>query len=169
MRLRLPLRTEIEYMQLENSSEDIETTAILPQLDLRILSTTLERVEPPASTEQAVPEWKLTDRLAELQDQVASLKAALRESENRYSRLTARHSVLLQKFEDRESHVADKQLELNQAQDKLMLLEQRLRRISSDALNLKQLMAASIQQRKQHEQFILKQAGEIKRLRKLLP
>ncbi len=157
-------------MQLDNSNEDIETTAILPQLDLRILSATLERVEP-TSVEHAAtnsaPEWKLTDRLAELQDQVASLKAAFRESENRYSRLTARHAALLQKLEDRERHFAGKQLELTQAQDKLLILEQRLRRISSDTVSLKQLMADSIQQRKQREQFILKQAVEIKRLRKL--
>lgn len=161
-------------MQLDNSSEDIETTAILPALDLRILSATLERVEQPnTNAEQAAtspaPEWKLTDRLAELQDQVASLKAAFRESENRYSRLTARHAALLQKLEDREHHFAGKQLELTQAQDKLLILEQGLRRISSDTVSLKQLMADSIQQRKQREQFILKQAVEIKRLRKLLP
>ncbi len=81
-------------MQLDNSSEDIEATAILPSLDLRILSASLERVEQPTSTEHAMPnsapEWKLTDRLAELQDQVAGMTAAFRESENRYSRLTAR-------------------------------------------------------------------------------
>jgi chromosome segregation ATPase len=163
----------MEHMQLKKFGEDTEATALLPQLDIRILSTALERVErSDASAEQpapnVTPEWKLTDRLAELQDQVASLHAALRESENRHSRLTARHATLLHKFEERETCLADKQHELSQAQDRLITLEQQLQQMSSAASNLNQLMADSTQQRKQHEQFILKQAREIKRLRKLL-
>lgn len=161
-------------MQLENSNEDIEATAILPRLDLRILSATLERVEhSEASVEQAAadsaPDWKLTDRLAELQDQVASLQAAVRESENRYSRLTARHEALRLRLEERERYLTGKQLELNRAQDRLTTLERQLQQLSFTASTLKQLMADSVQQRKQREQFILKQAGEIKRLRRLLP
>jgi chromosome segregation ATPase len=168
----------MEHMRVNHVGEDIEATAVLPQLDIRILSASLERVEhtdstaAPAAAPNApaeTPEWKVADRLAELQDQVANLQAALHESENRYARLTTRHETLLQKFEERETTLADNQLVLNQARKRLTALEQQLQLVSSDAADMRQLVADSIQQRRQRELFILKQASEIKRLRKLQP
>jgi chromosome segregation ATPase len=157
---------------MEHFGEDIETTAELPQLDIRVLSATLERVEHAESNAkpaaQNAPEWQVADHLAELQDQVASLQAELREGENRYSRLAARHETLLQKFEKYETSLASKQHELSQTQEQLAKLEQQSRQISTDTVDMKQLVADSIQQLRQREQFILKQANEIKRLRKLL-
>ena len=47
--------------------------------------------------------------------------------------------------------------------------KQQLQQSALEMTELRQLVAASIQQRRQREQFILKQANEITRLRKLLP
>jgi hypothetical protein len=123
----------MEHMRVKHFIEDIDATSVMPQLDIRILSASLERVEhadatvEPAAAPSApaeTPEWKVADRLAELQDQVANLQAALRESENRYSRLTTRHETLLQKFEAYELAQASKQHELAQTQEKLATTEQ---------------------------------------------
>jgi len=153
--------------------EDIEATAVMPQLDIRILSAALERVEhsdtPAPVVAVASPEWKVSDQLAALQDQVASLQAELQESENRYTRLAMRHETLLQKFEERDAVQTGLQLALNQTRNQVAALEQELQQLNSDAVDLRQSVAMSIKQRRQHEQFILKQADEIKRLRKLIP
>lgn len=165
-------------MRLKHIGEDLDATAEMPQLDIRVLSAAFERVEHtvPASSAtgqhaaaDAAPEWKVTDQLAGLQDQVASLQGALRESENRYSRLAARHETLLQKFEACEIALTSKQHELGQTQEKLAATEQTMQQLAADAADLQHLVADSISQRRQREQFILKQANEIKRLRKLLP
>jgi chromosome segregation ATPase len=166
-------------MGMDHTGDDIDATAVMPQLDIRILSAALERVEPPRTdaavdmpvnvARDATPEWKVADQLAALKDQVASLQAALRENENRHSRLAMRHETLLQKFEERESVLVDNQLALNQARKKLTSLEQQLQLAAVEAADMRQTVTASIQQRRQREQFILKQAGEIKRLRELLP
>jgi chromosome segregation ATPase len=171
-------------MRLNETGDDIDATAVLPQLDIHILSAALERVEhdavshdkadihsnnaSPVRHEQA-PEWKLTDQLAAFQDQVATLQAALRESENRNTRLASRHETLLRKFEERESALADSQVALRQANNRLIELEQQVQLAAADTTEMRQLVTDSIQQRRLREQFILKQASEIKRLRELLP
>jgi chromosome segregation ATPase len=165
-------------MQLNNTGDDIEATAVLPQLDIRVLSAALERVEHDASEvladastagDDVTPAWKLADQLAALKDQVASLQAALRETENRNSRLAMRHETLLKKFEERESVLVENQLALNQARKKLTSLEQKLLQHAAEAADMRQLVTASIEQRREREQFILKQASEIKRLREMQP
>ena len=161
-------------MRLKNFSEDIDSTAVLPQLDLHVMSAALERVErsdvePIFATPTTVPEWKIADQLAALQDQITSLQVALRESENRHARLAMRHTTLLQKFEERETAQHHNQLTLNQTRNKVASLEQQLQQATADANDMRHTVTASIQQRRQREQFILKQANEIKRLRELLP
>jgi chromosome segregation ATPase len=163
----------MEHMRLEHFGDDIDATAELPQLDIRILSAALERVEhtaadPEHASQDATPEWKVSDQLAALQDQVASLQASLRENENRNSRMTMRHETLLQKFEEREAILMSNQLILNRARKRLTSLEQQLQQSALEMTELRQLVTNSIQQRRQREQFILKQASEITRLRKLL-
>jgi chromosome segregation ATPase len=169
----------MEPMRLTNIGEDIDSTAVMPQLDIRVLSAALEKVDqqrsdvasdiPTEAARATTPEWKLADQVAALKDQLASLQAALRENENRHSRLSKRHETLLQKFEERESVLVDNQLALNQARKKLTALELKLQHHLTEAADLRQVVTASTQQRRQRELFILKQAGEIKRLRNLLP
>jgi arginine deiminase len=83
--------------------------------------------------------------------------------------MTMRHETLLQKFEEREAILMSNQLILNRARKRLTSLEQQLQQSALEMTELRQLVTNSIQQRRQREQFILKQASEITRLRKLLP
>jgi chromosome segregation ATPase len=166
--------SEWKHMRLNHIGEDIEATAVMPQLDLHVMAAALERIEHAsidavASTPNTSAEWKFADQLAELQDQIATLQAAIRESENRYSRLAIRHTSLLQKFEEREAAQLNTRSALNQAHNKVMTLEQQLLQMSADTAEMRQVAAASIQQCRQRELFILKQASEIKRLRDLQP
>lgn len=204
-------------MNARPSSDDLDATKELPQLDLKIISAALERIDGHADETLSIaspvssPDWKLFDQLAELQDQVASLQADLTENENRYSRLSARHETLLQNLHEHETRLAGKQHELNQSLEKLTHLElqqayslnetttlreardkllrdtarrdrdfaahqlaltaaqQQIEQLSSDAESLKRLLKKSIQQRSERDQFIIKQAREIKRLRELIP
>jgi chromosome segregation ATPase len=152
-------------MEPEPFADDTDTTAEFPQLDVRIIAAALERVEQSGQnvaedSPESVPDWKRADRFAGLQDQVARLQAALTENNNSYARLSARHEALLQKLDEREHDFAATQASLNAAQ-------QQIEHLLSYSADLKQLINDSVDQRKQRDQFILRQAREIKRLREL--
>jgi len=207
-------------MKANPFAKDVDATTELPQLDIKIISAALERMErpgqiasdPPAAppdTHPSVPDWQHADQVAELQDKVASLQAALTASENKYSRLSARHETLLQKLHGREARFTNQQQELTQALAKLTMFERQrsvllqettalraahdatllkltrrnralaanelvlstaqkeIERLSSDSESLKRLIKLAVMQRDQRDEFIIKQAREIKRLRAL--
>ncbi len=133
--------------------DDIDSTAELPALGIRILSNTLQRsefdnIDTPVSSTTAVtrhtPDWRMADNVAALQDEMATLRATLAEEQNRHARLLARHQTLLQTMANMEAQLQDHMDECGR---------------------LRQAAILETQQRRQRDLFIVKQAKELKRLR----
>lgn len=151
----LRLFSGMPTMPRDTFLDDIDSTAELPALGIRILSNTLQRAEfdnidtsLSANNESiathSTSDWRMADNLAALQDKVATLKATLIEEQNRYARLEARHNSLLNAMTD---------------------METQLQNHIDECVRLREAAVLDAQQRRQRDVFIVKQARELKRLR----